>query len=121
MLAPENRQIYLEEIQPPMGYELDRAVATTYSLDLLSLLMTPLSLALFSAESSRQIWNNPAAVTESLRKTSDKLAVFCQQGQIKIPQKDNKLYNYLEPIVHDVQPLGENGVFHPKIWVHRCL
>jgi len=121
MLAPENRQIYLEEIQPPVGYELDRAVATTYSLDLLSLLMTPLSLALFSAESPRQIWNNPAAVTESLRKTSDKLSVFCQQGQIKIPIKDNKLYNYLEPIVHDVQPPKENGVFHPKIWVLRFV
>ena len=119
MLAPEKRQIYLEEIQPPVGYELDRAVATTYSLDLLSLLMTPLSLALFSADSLQEIWNNPAAVTEALRKTSDKLTVFCQQGQIKVPKKDNKLFNYLEPIVHDVQPPGNNGVFHPKIWVLR--
>jgi len=121
VLSPENRQIYLEEIRPPIGYELDRAVATTYSLDLLSLLMTPLSLSLFSADSPEQAFENPAAVTEALRKTSDKLAVFCQQGKIKIPQKDNKLFNFLEPTVYDVQPPENQGVFHPKIWVLRFV
>jgi len=121
MLSPEVRQIYLEEIQPPIGYELDRALATTYSLDLLSLLMAPLSLSLFSVDRPEQVFDNPAAVIEALRKTSDKLVVFCQQGKIKIPQKDNKLFNYLEPIVYDVQPPDNQGVFHPKIWILRFV
>ena len=31
MLDPEVRYTYLEELRPPVGYVLDRAVATTYS------------------------------------------------------------------------------------------
>ncbi len=118
MLNPENRIIYLEEIRPPLGYKLDKAVATTYSLDLLSLLMAPLSLALFDADNREEILKDPIAVLEAIRRTADKLAIFCQQGRIKVPGSDTKLFSYLEKIVCDVQPPGE-GVFHPKVWILR--
>ena len=42
MLDPEARYIYLNELKPPAGYVLDRAVATTFSLDLLTLLFLSL-------------------------------------------------------------------------------
>lgn len=118
MLNPETRNIYLEELRPPVGYQLDRAVGTTFSLDLLSLLMAPLSMTLFEADNKDEILRDPIAVLEALRRSTDKLAIFCQQGRISIPRKDTRLYSYLEEIVHDVQPEGE-GVFHPKIWLLR--
>lgn len=52
MLDPNSRRLYLEALQSPEGYRLDRAVATTFSLDLLTLLMAPLSFAMFECEHS---------------------------------------------------------------------
>ena len=34
MLAPDNRALLLDALRPPPGYSLDRAVATTFTLDL---------------------------------------------------------------------------------------
>ena len=51
MLEPGKRLLYLEELRPPEGYQLDRAIATTFSLDLLSLLMAPLSMVLHESQS----------------------------------------------------------------------
>ena len=121
MLGPDDRKIYLNEIKPPVGYELDFALGTTYSLNLLSLIMVPLSLAFFSAESPEEVLKSPQAILEALRRKSDDILLFCQQGQIKVPRKDTYLYNYLESIVYDVNPPSENGVFHPKIWVMKYV
>jgi len=118
LLTPETRNIYLEELRPLIGYQLDRAIGTTFSLDLLSLLMAPLAMTLFEAENKEDILKDPIAVLEALRRSADKLAIFCQQGRISIPRQDTRLYSYLENIVHDVQPEG-NGVFHPKVWLLR--
>jgi hypothetical protein len=120
VLNPEIRNIYLEELRPPVDYNLDRAVGTTFSLDLLSLLMAPLAMTLFGAENKSDILRDPIAVLEALRRSADKLAIFCQQGRISIPRKDTRLYSYLEDIVYDVQPEGK-GVFHPKIWLFRFI
>jgi hypothetical protein len=48
MLEPQSRMIYLDQVKPPQGYSLDLALATTFSLDLVSLLMAPLSMAFHS-------------------------------------------------------------------------
>jgi len=47
MLRPDERQHLLELLRPPVGCTLDFAVGTTYSLDLISALMLPLSFAFF--------------------------------------------------------------------------
>jgi hypothetical protein len=47
MLRPEERQHLMEPLRPPAGCKLDVAVGTTYSLDLISALMLPLSFAFF--------------------------------------------------------------------------
>ena len=45
MLAPEsNRLDYGEQLNPPEGYELDAAIATSYSVDLNTLLAVPIAL-----------------------------------------------------------------------------
>ena len=45
MLEPEGRQPLLDALKPPPGFVLDRAVGTSYSLDLLALLTAPLAFA----------------------------------------------------------------------------
>jgi hypothetical protein len=45
MLKPDERQHLMELLRPPIGCKLDAAVGTTYSLDLISALMLPLSFA----------------------------------------------------------------------------
>ena len=54
MLEPRVRRQLMEALRPPSGYELDRAVGTTYSLDLLALLTTPLAFTIFLA--TGQFW-----------------------------------------------------------------
>ncbi len=119
MLNPYARHIYLEELRPPEGYILDRAIATTFSLDLLTLLMAPLSMVIFEAGNKANVLQDPIAVMEALRQTSNKLGIFCQQGRISVPKSCNLLYSYLEKVVVEVRSPDRYGVFHPKIWILR--
>jgi hypothetical protein len=121
MLEPNSRQIYLEELRPPAGYVMDRAVATTFSLDLLTLLMAPLSMALQECRAREEALQDPIAVLEALRQTTDRLVVFCQQDRIAVPSKDALLFRYLEPVVVGVRAPNESGVFHPKTWLMRFI
>ncbi len=121
MLDPNTRRLYLDALHPPEGYRLDRAIATTFSLDLLTLLMVPLSFAMFECESTDQALKDPIALLEALRRTTDKLAVFCQRGRIAIPSADQLLYSYLEPMVIEAMPSSPAGVFHPKTWLMRFV
>lgn len=120
-LNPYARNIYLEDLRPPESFVFDRGIATTFSLDLLTLLMVPLSMVLFESNSKDEILKDPIGVLEALRQTSDKLGIFCQQGRISVPRNDSLLYSYLERIVVEVQPLNKRGVFHPKTWALRYV
>lgn len=121
MLSPNTRSIYLEQLAPPDGFRLDRAVATTYSLDLLSLLMAPLSMALHECRDRHEVLTDPIAVLEALRQTSDRFTVFCHESRIGIPNLKTQLYSMLEPVVVQARPPGGNGAFHPKVWVLRYV
>lgn len=118
MLDPAARLIYLNELQPPPGYRLDRAVATTFSLDLMSLLMAPLSMAMLDARRDSEGRLDPIGALEALRRTADKFVVFCQKGRIAVPAQHQLLYGCLEPaVIETVAPNG--GSFHPKTWLLR--
>jgi len=121
MLSPSHRLLYLAQLRPPLGYRLDQAIATSFSLDLLSLLMAPFSMILWECEGQDDVLRNPVAILEALRRTADRLLVFCQQGQIAVPKQNHLLYSYLEPIVVEVQPPNRKGVFHPKTWLLRFV
>jgi hypothetical protein len=99
---------------------LDFCIATTFSLDLLALLTAPLAFTFFDWEDDEgRPTADPLALLEGIRRHADRIAVFCQEGQIAVPKKDQRLFTYLEPIVHHVSVPRENGVFHPKVWVLR--
>lgn len=115
----EDRLDYGRILSPPAGYTCAGAIGTTYSLDLETLIGVPLSLFL-SEEMDGTLAGNPIYMLEGLRKSSDKLLVFCEGGQIKVPNKANLLFALLEESVYEVT-VADNYSFHPKIWLIKYL
>jgi hypothetical protein len=118
MLDPNNRSLLVNSLRPPPGYIFSGGLATTYSLDLTTLLSVPLNLALPSSDDRTAMLEDGVALLEALRRTTDRLSIFCQQGRISAPAKDHVLYGLLESCVVEVTA-PQGGVFHPKIWVLR--
>jgi hypothetical protein len=122
MLRPDERQHLMELLRPPAGCKLDVAVGTTYSLDLISALMLPLSFAFFDWEhADGELVADPLALLEALRRYGDQLTIFCQSGQIRLPPKYPPLITFLEPCIYDVEAPDPEGVFHPKVWALRFI
>jgi hypothetical protein len=128
MLEPQSRAVLLEALRPPEGFVVDRAIATTYTLDLTALLTAPLAFSLYDgllAEDRRNGGHDtveavdPYALLKSVRGYAERLTVFCQVARIAKPPKFRQLLGYLEGSVVQVQASAENGVFHPKVWVLR--
>jgi hypothetical protein len=118
MLAPADRHTLLELLRPPPGAVLDRAIGTTFSLNLDALLVAPAAFALFETESEQVGDLEPLGLLDALRRHADRITVFCQAGQIAPPPAHRRLLAYLEETVVPVAaPRG--GVFHPKVWVLR--
>ena len=119
MLEPQERVLLLESLKPPLGYSLDFAVGTTYSLDLITLLSVPLSFALLDrTDRYGNTVGDPLTLLGSIRKTATKFAIFCQAGAIAVPPPNRTLLGLLEAnVVEAVAPNG--GAFHPKCWLLR--
>ena len=126
MLDPNNNRLdYGSILNPPHNYELDFAIGTTYSLDLDSLVGVAISLGL-SEETDTVLVNNPIFLLEALRATGDKVAVFCENGQIHLPNNITKLYILLEQMVFQVTTSKKDNIthypsFHPKMWLIRYI
>lgn len=118
MLEPNHRQLLLDCLQPPDGFELDQAVGSTYSLDLYALLSVPVAFS-FRAAMSEEGGADPLARLEALRRFAERVHVFCQAGEIHVPGGQEQLFAYLEDSVIGVVPVSESGVFHPKAWFLR--
>jgi len=120
MLEPLNRRHLLESLRPPAGYDVDAAIGTTFSLDLMTLLTVPLAFALSDWEDDDgRPSADPLAILEAIRRYADRTHIFCQAGGIYLP-KGNKLFlSHLEDVVHEVVAPKKGGVFHPKVWVLR--
>jgi hypothetical protein len=120
MLEPRVRRHLMEALRPPLGYELDRAVGTTYSLDLLALLTAPLAFTIFEAESEDgRTASDPLTLLETMRRYAGRLSIFCQAGRISVPKSRQLLFGYLEDSVFEVTAPKEHGAFHPKVWALR--
>ena len=119
MLAPRDRTLLLEALRPPEGYGLDRAMATTYTLDLVALLTAPLAFTFFDWEDEDgRPAADPLALLEAVRRHARRLHVFCHGGAIHAPRNGQVLLAHLEPCVVEVAA-PRKGVFHPKVWVLR--
>ncbi len=120
-LDPENRALYGEILRAPPGYEVDQALATTYSLDLETALVIPATMAFQAAENRAQVLDTPLALLDGLERLAERIAIFCEAGRIAAqPREANRLTALLEDTVTEVlAPQG--GAFHPKIWVLRFI
>ncbi|MCP3669460.1 MAG: hypothetical protein GY814_03285 [Gammaproteobacteria bacterium] len=121
MLDYKNDRLdYGMQLVPPEGYALDRAVATTFSLDLDTLLSIPVALH-FSQTLDGKLTGERFQVLEAIKRASKTVQIYCQSGRIKIPRGQNALYAYIEPMVHEILPGGPFESFHPKVWVLRYV
>ena len=126
MLNPNNDRLdYGQILAPPSNYKLDFAIGTTYSLDLDALVGACIALGL-SEETDSKLVNNPICLLEALRATGDKIALFCEGGQIHLPNKVTSLYILLEKMVFPVTTAKVPGIskfpsFHPKFWLIRYI
>ena len=125
MLNPNNDRLdYGQILAAPDKYKLDFAIGTTYSLDLDALVGASLALGL-SEDTDSKLANNPIALLEALRVTGDKIALFCEAGQIHMPSKVTSLYMLLEQMVYQAKTKSKsNGTFpsfHPKFWLIRYV
>ena len=112
---------YSSMLMPPEGYRLDKAVGTTYSLDLEALTAVVICLGL-SEETDNKLMKSPISMLNALHKVSDKLVIFCEAGQIKVPSKPSALSVLLENMVVEMalpkdREIGSYPAFHPKTWV----
>ncbi|KRP85047.1 MULTISPECIES: phospholipase D family protein [Pseudomonas] len=119
MLNPSvDRLDYGEKLQAPEGFQLSYAVATSYSLELDTLLCLPLALSLNGTLEGNPHGGKLAAL-EGIRQLKGRLKVFFQQGNIKVPSTFTPLFTLLEPCLVPMVPSGGFSSFHPKIWLLR--
>ena len=62
---------------------------------------------------------DPLGLLHTVRLYADRIRIFCQAGQIKIPRDHQLLLSHLEGSVFEVAAPREDGVFHPKVWALR--
>ena len=88
MFRPDSnrdRTDYSGILMPPDGYRLDRAVGTTYSLDLEALTAVAICLGL-SEETDSKLMQNPIGMLNALQKVSDKIVLFVKLDRLKCQQ-----------------------------------
>lgn len=116
----EDRLNYGQLLVPPVGYSLIRAVGTTYSLDLETLMAVCIAMGIQESTDS-SLTKNPFAILKSLQRLSEKLLVFCEAGQIAaMPPERSPLMLLLDKMIVPVKLREIKGKgypsFHPKTW-----
>src|SRR4051812_13632711 len=113
MLAPDDRALLLDALRPPPGMRLERALGTTFTLDLATALTVPLAFAGHSLSHDP----DPIALMETIRASADRLDIFAQAGAISAGRWPSDLAALLESVVHEVPRPRRGHLFHPKAWV----
>ncbi|MGV9013951.1 MAG: phospholipase D family protein [Flavobacteriales bacterium] len=107
---------YGRQLNPPPGYQLERAVCTTYSLDLLALLAIPVAL-FYRSNLDEGASGERMDILDAIQRSADKLVVYCQKGKIAVPHEAGKSLCFIEDCVREVLPADARTSFHPKVWV----
>ncbi|MCC2636568.1 MAG: hypothetical protein K0Q68_287 [Moraxellaceae bacterium] len=118
MISPETRLLLSDALTPPPGHVFDCGVATTFSLDLVTLLAMPLHMAWLATGDDTPDNLDPVLALEGLRRVAERFTVFSERGRLQVPRAASPLLSLLETMVHEVvAPHG--GAFHPKVWLMR--
>src|SRR5699024_9326790 len=122
MLSPDDQELLTDALRPPPGFEIDYAVATTYSLTLESILVAPMSFAMASGDGVETMAaNNPIATLDAVQRHIDRTTVFVQAGGVHIPKSHSRIFAFLEDSILEVEPPDREGSFHPKVWAVRYV
>ncbi len=120
--SKEDRLNYGGLLMPPEGFALEKAVGTTYSLDLEALIASLISMGL-SVETDSTVAKNDYAIINALQKLGNKVLIFCESGQIKDLDSKKALFaslldkNVIQvslPYTNKSQKIAPS--FHPKTW-----
>lgn len=113
-----DRLDYGRQLNPPPGFVMERAVATTYSLDLSAFLSIPVAL-FYKRNLDGKLSEDRMDIFDAIQKTSDTITIYCQKGKIKVPESANRIVSFIEDSVAEVLPADAHTAFHPKIWIIR--
>lgn len=116
----KDRIDYGRQLNPPDGFRMERAVATTYSLDLFAFLSIPVAL-FYKKNLDGKVSENRMDIFDAIQKTSDRITVYCQKGKIKVPYSANRIVSFIDQSIAEVLPDSAFIAFHPKIWVIRYV
>lgn len=105
-------------LAPPHGYQLDRAIATTYSADLGALLSIPVALV-YAHTLEGDLTGTRFQLLEAIKKFSRQVKVYHQMGQLHVPARLNWLHAYLEESLAPLLMSDPFSAFHPKLWIIR--
>ena len=119
VLDPSHRTLYTEILQPPVGFEFSKGLATTYSLDLETAISIPAIITLGSSSRRDDLLTNHLDLLKGIYSVSKNIMIFCEAGRIAShSKKQTRITALLEDMVTEVvAPRG--GAFHPKLWVLR--
>lgn len=120
MIHAETRSLLTDALTPPPDYIFDNGVATSFSLDLVTLLGLPLHLAWLGQAHGLGEELDLLALMEALRRTAGQLTVFCQRGRTQVPRVASPLLGLLEGMIHEVSA-KYGGAFHPKVWLLKFV
>lgn len=118
MLESKSMRVLHEALRPPEGFALDYAVGTTFTIDLVSLLSIPLAVGNFTDSDGGPSESNPLELLASLERSADRIVVFHQAGEIRLPGRHRELLTLVEHSLCAVK-LQPGRLFHPKVWVLR--
>lgn len=113
MLAPDIRALLLDALRPPAGTRLQRAIGTTFTLDLATALTVPLAFAGYSLTNKL----DPILAMDGIRRSGDAIDIFCQAGGIAGGRWPSDLVALMESVVHEIPRPRQGHLFHPKVWV----
>lgn len=113
-----NRLDYGRLLVPPEGFTLRQAVATSYSVDLDTLLSIP--VALYYAQTLEgKLQGKDVQLIRAIQHTAKMLTVYHQLGQVRVPHAAKDIYAYFEDALVPIDPGDAFTSFHPKTWVLR--
>ena len=81
MLNPDIRHLLTDGLRPPTGWRIDAAIATTYTLDLTSLLLAPLSMAAYDQSEGGIEGAAPHELLEAIRRYAERTTVLLPGGR----------------------------------------
>lgn len=120
MLGPDDQLLLTDALRPPVGFDIECAVATTYSLTVESVLVAPMSFAMSHGDVLPQgSEGDTVGVLDAVQRYIDLTTVFVQSGGIHLPASHSRILTFLEDSIVEVEPPERTGSFHPKVWAVR--